>query len=228
MRKPNALVVLLWIAIRLCYTPVAILAKYLGYLKRRRSIAEDGGVVILFVAAQHPLEDGVRVGEAFRNRLIEAIRWYLRLREQGKAVKVTVCGPRYYPDSIPLYQAAKEFLLAERLPETDLIVIRDEGSNCLDEIRFARDLCQRMTPESGKPPKLIIIEACYKRWRNYIGCLWMMGLVPEFILIPEDVSRKEKAIEAVLAVYTTLIDPDWQSPYSPLRWLSWRTRRVPQ
>jgi hypothetical protein len=82
----------------------------------RRSIPK----VLIEIAAQHPLIDGVTPGEEFTARLQFGVELYRRMRAAGTTVEIYVPGSRLMDDGvadkISLSEAGTRFLLAHGLP----------------------------------------------------------------------------------------------------------------
>lgn len=196
--------------------PTRLGLKYL--LFRLGKSHSKAGPVLIAVAAQHPLQDGITPGPGYRLRLERALKIY-----EGVKAKIVICGSLHRGDKIPLWQAGMNYLLERGVPKTDLIVLPD-AYNCMEEC-----LAFGQYYRTAKQATLLeVVEPRHKALRNKIAFLWMAGWVPLFTLTDENPTLKQCLGELVLTLYTFFLDPDWQSSCSPMRWLSWRTRRVPQ
>jgi hypothetical protein len=90
-----------------------------------KSISDRGGVLIE-VAAQHPLDNGMFPNEEFSARLELAAKLYKQLKTEDRQVKIFVPGSIHKGDKISLSMAGEYWLLDLGVPSTDVL---SEGVN---------------------------------------------------------------------------------------------------
>ena len=95
--------------------------------------------ILIEVAAQHPLVDGVYPNEEFLSRLDSSINLYNEKTNQGFNVKIYVPGSIHLDshgiaDEISLSEAGKKYLIENGIPDND--IYGDEKNSLYDKIRY--------------------------------------------------------------------------------------------
>jgi hypothetical protein len=102
------------------------------YMRARAFVRERAGKpgILIEIAAQHPLTDGVYPNDEFRARLTRGKEVFDRYRAVGDRVEVYVPGSRHVfqgrPDRISLSEAGRTYLINAGVPAA---VIRGEDLN---------------------------------------------------------------------------------------------------
>lgn len=98
--------------------------KYKEAEERMREEEEENEDVLIEVAAQHPLRDGVYPGMEFRKRLDLGAEMYKRLTGQGIHVKIYIPGSRHLcrgkEDKVSLSEAGVHYLTDKGIDRADL------------------------------------------------------------------------------------------------------------
>lgn len=123
------------------------LEKYDAALKNTKGKINNDGILIE-IAAQHPLVDGITPNTEFTKRLLLGIDIYFKYKELNQTVKIYVPGSIHNDDKISLSEAGKNFLLKHGVKDEDIFSVemnlkykRNEGVyNSSDECYVASKL----------------------------------------------------------------------------------------
>lgn len=150
--------------------------------QKMKAAKENGEYILIEVAAQHPLVDGIYPGEEFKGRLDEA----LRIANDREDVRFFVPGDLHchngIKDKIPLSDAGKNYLVEKGIPDEFIYTIHDISSllghaesiyNSTDECRVAAEIFSKYNFS-----KLICVcspAQLMRKMFSYVG----IGVYPE-------------------------------------------------
>jgi hypothetical protein len=205
----------------------------------RAAVAAREGTrkVLIEVAAQHPLIDGVTPGEEFAVRLRASIDLYRQFIAEGTAVEIYVPGSRLMDngveDKISLSAAGCAFLRANGVP--DRVLHGDDlndrykgpatpqpGVCCsADECYVAA--CYWRDGGFGRLASIVSVGQMHRKLLHFIefGVYPFMHTVPTFIIAHDPTHEAMQMIPAVL-----YDDPDLQGPNSQQA-IEFRRTRLP-
>jgi len=177
--------------------------------------------VLIEVAAQHPLADGVRPGLEFSQRLIEAVRLYGVATAMGLSPVIYVPGSRHQyhevADQVSLSQAGVAFLKQQGIPPDvlhgDDINARYKGSRgiynsadeCFVAAKYFKENAFKQLWSVVSPAQLL---------RKALHYIWF-GVLSQMYSVPIETAYHDYLREAYDAVpYVREMDPDSQAEHS--------------
>lgn len=178
---------------------------------------------LIEVAAQHPLDDGVRPGPEFSARLDRALELHATLRAAGRDVEFYVPGSRHMyrgvADKISLSRAGCDYLIAQGIPA---VGVRGEDLNRrykgADGVYNSADECFvaasyfKDTGDFGSLHSVLSPGQLHRKMLHYID----FGVLPLAHTAPTSDSFHNYIHEAFFELpYVLLEDPNLQSPDSP-------------
>ena len=171
--------------------------------------------LLIEVAAQHPLKDGVYPDIEFKLRLDLGIRLYNKHKDLGNRVKIYVPGSLHKGDKIALGDAGRNYLLRNGIDIKDILAteITEELSNgngvygsteeckiaslIYNELKFKYLKCVCSPPqvmrkvlsyiEFGLLPDIHTVD-CYSKFHDYIDEIFVN--IP-YVLVGGEVLKKE-------------------------------------
>ena len=205
---------------------------------RAATVARDGTTKILIeVAAQHPLIDGVTPGEEFVARLRYSVDLHRQFTAEGAEVEIYVPGSRLMDDGvedrISLSAAGCAFLRANGVPDRALHSddLNDHykgpgtsqpGVCCsADECYVAA--CYWRDGGFGRLLSIVSVGQMHRKLLHFIefGVYPFMHTVPTFVIAHDPIHEAMQMIPAVLYE-----DPDLQGPNSEQA-IGFRRTRLP-
>lgn len=166
----------------------------------KNSLDKNRDGLLIEVAAQHPLKDGIFPDIEFKLRLDLGIRLYNKHKDLGNGVKIYVPGSLHKGDKIALGDAGRNYLLRNGIDIKDILATEiteelSEGkgvygsteeckiaSLIYNELKFKYLKCVCSPPQVmrkvlsyisfGVLPEVHTVD-CYSKFRNYIDELFL-------------------------------------------------------
>ena len=149
----------------------------------KNSLASNRDGLLIEVAAQHPLKDGVFPDIEFKLRLDLGIRLYNKHKDLGNRVKIYVPGSLHKGDKIALGDAGRNYLLRNGIDIKDILAteITEELSEGKG-VYGSTEECICSPPQVmrkvlsyisfGVLPEVHTVD-CYSKFHNYIDELFL-------------------------------------------------------
>ena len=205
---------------------------------RAATAARDGTAKILIeVAAQHPLIDGVTPGEEFSVRLRYSVDLFRRCTAEGTEVEIYVPGSRLMvdgvEDKISLSAAGCAFLRADGIPDRALhgddLNDRYKGPGttqpgvCCSADECYVAACYWRDGGFGRLLSIVSVGQMHRKLLHFLefGVYPFMHTVPTFVIAHDPIHEAMQMIPSVLYE-----DPDLQAPNSE-QGIAFRRTRLP-
>ena len=101
-------------------SPMYIKYKELENIAKRYMKTKIGNMVLIEIAAQHPLIDKRYPNEEFKARLIKGIELYQSFNDSNLETKIYIPGSVHFDYLVSLSEAGKQFLIKQGIPEKDI------------------------------------------------------------------------------------------------------------
>jgi hypothetical protein len=206
------------------------------YEKAKQFMQSRSGIkkILIEVAAQHPLYQGIYPNEEFSQRLLRGKELYLQNKKNGFKVEFYVPGSRHMhegvTDKISLSKAGVNFLLKQNVPKN---IIHGEDLNKKyknkNGVYNSADECFVASSyfKDNDFGHLYCVLSPLQIYRKALHYIWM-GVVPLFYTAPTALTFHNYIKEVYdLIPYVRDIDPDLQSEDSYYANL-WRKERIPK